>query len=86
MPACIQARQFIGLEDPTQDPLHFVLHMNGRGADQKHGIPLLPTGNLVSGQPAAIMSYCQVQFQDGLQYVHQPNQTQWNCEVTDIID
>ena len=61
MPGCIQARQFIGQEDPTQEPLHFVLQMNGIGADQKHGIPWLPTGNLVSGQPAAIMSYCQVQ-------------------------
>ncbi|CAL8469394.1 g8935 [Coccomyxa elongata] len=56
----LPARQFVGQEDPTQEPLHFVLHMNGRGADQKHGIPLLPTGNLVSGQPAAVMSYCQV--------------------------
>ncbi|BDA44865.1 probable proteasome assembly chaperone 1 [Coccomyxa sp. Obi] len=56
----LPARQFIGQEDPTQEPLHFLLQTNGSRSEQKHGIPLLPTGNLVSGQPAAIMSYCQV--------------------------
>lgn len=56
----LPARQFVGREDPTQEALHFVLHTSGSGAEQSHGTPLLPTGNLVSGQPAAIMSYCQV--------------------------
>lgn len=57
---CMQAHQFVGQQDPTQEPLHFVLHASGSEDCQKHSIPLLPTGNLVSGQPAAVVSYCQV--------------------------
>lgn len=58
----MQAHQFLGQEDPTQEPLHFVLHTSSCEGKQKHAIPLLPTGNLVSGQPAAVISYCQVRI------------------------
>jgi len=57
---CLQAHQFVGQQDPTQEPLHFVLHASGSESCKEHSIPFLPTGNLVSGQPAAIVSYCQV--------------------------
>lgn len=61
MAACfMQARDYLGAEDPTQEPLQYVLESTAAAGSCPHGLPYLPTGNLVSGLPAALMSCCQV--------------------------
>jgi len=55
----MQAREYLGQEDPTQQPLQYVLESSAAVGKSAHGLPYLPTGNLVSGLPAALMSCCQ---------------------------
>ena len=59
MPYLLQAREYVGMEDPTQQPLQYVLESSAAAKKSAHGLPYLPTGNLVSGLPAAFMSCCQ---------------------------
>ena len=47
------------MEDPTQQPLQYVLESSAAAGRSAHELPYLPTGNLVSGLPAAFMSCCQ---------------------------
>jgi len=54
-----QAREYLGQEDPTQQSLQYVLESSAAVGNSAHGLPYLPTGNLVSGLPAALMSCCQ---------------------------
>ena len=58
----MQAREYLGREDPTQQSLQYVLESSAAHGDCAHGLPYLPTGNLVSGLPAALMSCCQVRL------------------------
>ena len=58
-PSLLQAREYVGVEDPTQQPLQYVLESSAAAGASAHGRPYLPTGNLVSGLPAAFMSCCQ---------------------------
>ena len=55
----MQAREYLGVEDPTQQSLQYVLESSAAAGRRVHGLPYLPTGNLVSGLPAALMSCCQ---------------------------
>ncbi len=55
----MQAREYLGPEDPTQESLQYVLESAAAAGSRAHGLPYLPTGNLVSGLPAALMSCCQ---------------------------
>lgn len=55
----VQAREYLGPEDPTQESLQYVLVSTAAAGSRAHGLPYLPTGNLVSGLPAALMSCCQ---------------------------
>ncbi|CAK0784154.1 hypothetical protein CVIRNUC_007357 [Coccomyxa viridis] len=59
--ASLPAREYVGMEDPTQQPLQYVLESSAAARKSAHELPYLPTGNLVSGLPAAFMSCCQVQ-------------------------
>ena len=59
MPYLPQAREYVGMEDPTQQPLQYVLESSAAARKSAHELPYLPTGNLVSGLPAAFMSCCQ---------------------------
>ncbi|CAL5230003.1 g13442 [Coccomyxa viridis] len=59
--ASLPAREYIGVGDPTQESLQYVLESTAATGSCTHGLPYLPTGNLVSGLPAALMSCCQVQ-------------------------
>jgi hypothetical protein len=56
----VQAHSFMGKDDPTQDPLHFVLNTTAAIGKLHHDVPILPHGNLVTGLPAAVFSFCQV--------------------------
>ena len=58
----MQAREYLGREDPTQQSLQYVLESSAAAGGCVHGLPYLPTGNLVSGLPAALMSCCQVRL------------------------
>jgi hypothetical protein len=59
-PAWLQAHQFLGEQDSTQQPQHFVVETSAAHSQLPHSIPRLPSGNLVSGLPAAVASHCQV--------------------------
>ena len=56
----LQAREYLGPGDPTQESLQYVLESTAAAGSCAHGLPYLPTGNLISGLPAALMSCCQV--------------------------
>ena len=61
----MQAREYLGQEDPTQQSLQYVLESGAAVGKSAHGLPYLPTGNLVSGLPAALMSCCQASVLTG---------------------
>ena len=62
MTLSLQARDYVGVEDPTQQSLQFVLESSAAAGGSAHGLPYLPTGNLVSGLPAALLSCCTVEY------------------------
>ena len=55
----VQAREYLGPGDPTQESLQYVLESAAAARGHAHDLPYLPTGNLVSGLPAALLSCCQ---------------------------
>ena len=70
-PACLQvlllgsipAEQFFGDGDASQEAMLFRLHTDAQRAQRAAPaapVPLLPTGNIVSGLPAALLAHYQV--------------------------
>ena len=68
----VQAREYMGVGDPTQESLQYVLESTAATGSCTHGLPYLPTGNLVSGLPAALMSCCQARppFNHSVRLLH----------------
>ena len=56
---CVQAVEYRGPPSEEEDP-QYVLETSAAPGSLKAGLPKLPTGTLVQGLPAAIMSHCQV--------------------------
>ena len=65
-PSLLQAREYVAMEDPTQQPLQYVLESSAAARRSAHKLPYLPTGNLVSGLPAAFMSCCQASLRSSV--------------------
>ena len=76
----MQAREYLGPEDPTQESLQYVLESAVAAGGCAHGLPYLPTGNLVSGLPAALMSCCQAR-QPPSQINAVAGSCLWRCAV-----
>jgi len=56
-----QAEQYRGPEDPSQAPMAFLLRTSGAGSALDAAAPLLPTGNVVGGLPAELLTAAELQ-------------------------
>ena len=63
-----QAADFHGPRDPDESGMHFVIETGAGRGKIHHKLPFLPSGTLVAGLPAAVMSYCQVRACSSFQY------------------
>ena len=56
----MQAKDFHESRHSEEAPQQFVIETTAAHGKLSHALPYLPSGTLIDGLPAAIMSYCQV--------------------------